>query len=632
MTRSRLALAAVVTAGVLGIAASVVLAATTWVAPLVPLPPWVLPPMAVGGTAILLIALAAPPGTVRAGVFVLGASVLVYPTFLGLACASAGGTSGPMNEVLTGFAMTGHLVPLVMLQLLPVLAMRAVAGRPARWVPQLIVVVNAVDIALPVAAHALPDAAPALMPLGTVLWVGAAAFAPIVTWVAVARTSGEVRHRAVLIAVASAISVLILSFCFVLGLSEHVQQIGAEASVAMLMIGFCIATASTAALVVLGVGPAGWWLGTVVLGRLLAGVLIGAVALAATGVALIGSAAGLGAWEAALVAGALGLAAGVGATRLHGWTARIVDPVAELRAELSAGSLTDGTLRARTERALQRAVNDPQLRLRIGHSDTGDPGGSAEGAGAAPGAISLTHSDPAAPQVFAEPSTAASARRVRRLADVSSLMWAVMLEGEVHRERARADLAATAERERLSRNLHDGLQSRLLGIALKLQLEGTRHPDPTTRGLVGETVASLRSAADEARVLADGRVPDALQRGGLQHAISEFVGGLGSFVRLDIPARRFPASTEETGYFVVGEAVGNALKHGAAQSIGVQVCDEGAVVTITVTDDGVGGADPRAGSGLRRLSERVAASGGILTVRDAHPHGTIVEASLPCGS
>lgn len=632
MTRRKVRFATVLSVGFVGIAASVVLAALAWPAPILPLPPWVLPVMAVAGSVILLTTIAAPPGSVRVGVFVLGASVLVYPTLLGLVCASIAGTSGPLSEVLVGFALTGHVVPLVMLQLLPVLAMRATAGHPSRWAPWLIIVVNVLDVVVLIAANTLPVTAPVLGPLSSLLWLGIAVFAPIVTWVVVNRTSGETRRRAVLIAISSVISVLILAFCFVLGLSERVQQIGEEGSLALLMLGFCTATVSTAALVVLSTGRTpGWWLRTGVLGRLLAGVLVGAMVLAATSVALIGAAAGLGAWEAALIAGALGLAAGVAGTRLHGWTTRIVDPVAELRAELNAGSLTDGTLHARIERVLQRAVNDPQLRLMVGPVDASlTTTDSSRRTGPSP--VALTRNQhPAAPQVFAAPSSPASAHRVRRLADVSSLMWAVMLEAEVGRERARADIAATAERERLSRNLHDGLQSRLLGIALKLQLEGTTHPDPTTRGLVDETVASLRSAANEARVLAEGRVPDALQRGGLHDAVHEFVGGLGSFVLLDIPAQRFPAPTEETGYFVVGEAVGNAIKHGTAQSVGVQVRGEGAVLTITVTDDGVGGADPRAGSGLRRLSERVAASGGILTVRDAHPHGTIVEASLPCG-
>ena len=619
----RLLLTGVLVAGMAVTGASIGLATLPWPDPLLPLPPWVLPIMALAGTVVALLAVRCPPGPVRAGVLVLAVSVLAYPLFLGAACASLG-ESELAGGIVVGLAMTGHIVPLVMLQLLPVLAMRSVSGRPSRWVPGVIIVLNGVDVVMVIAANALPVTASVLLPVSSVLWIALAAIAPIATWIAVTRTSGPMRHRAVLIAISSVISVLILAFCFALGLSEQVQRIGDAAGLAMLMIGFSVAAVSGAALVVVGVGPASnWWLRTRVLGRLLAAVLLAAVALVAVIVALIGAGADLGTWEVVLLAVSLGLITGIAGTRLHGWATRIVDPVAELRAELSAtGSLTDGTLRGRTELALQRAVNDPGLRLVI------------EGERAAAGSlIALTRNDdPRSLQVFAAPNGTASARRVRRLGDLSSLMWAVLLEGEVSRERARADTAAAGERERLSRNLHDGLQSRLLGIALNLQLEGTSQPDPTTRGLIDETVAALRSAANEARVLADGRVPDALQRGGLRDAVGELVGALGSFVLLDIPAQRFPSTVEETGYFVVGEAVGNAIKHGTSRSIGVQVRGDhdGRVLTVTITDDGVGGADPRAGSGLRRLSERVAASGGILTVREANPHGTIVEASLPC--
>ena len=97
--------------------------------------------------------------------------------------------------------------------------------------------------------------------------------------------------------------------------------------------------------------------------------------------------------------------------------------------------------------------------------------------------------------------------------------------------------------------------------------------------------------------------------------------------------RRFAPEIEATGYFVVSEAVSNAIKHGRARRVQVRVeptCSE--QLMIMVTDDGDGGADPRLGSGLRGLAERVAASGGLLVVRDGVAAGTVVEASLPCGS
>ena len=95
---------------------------------------------------------------------------------------------------------------------------------------------------------------------------------------------------------------------------------------------------------------------------------------------------------------------------------------------------------------------------------------------------------------------------------------------------------------------------------------------------------------------------------------------------------RFAPEVEATGYFVVSEAVSNAIKHGRAEQVRVRVERDADQLVIMVSDDGLGGADPRLGSGLRGLAERVSASGGVLVVRDKTPTGTVVEASLPCGS
>ena len=145
-------------------------------------------------------------------------------------------------------------------------------------------------------------------------------------------------------------------------------------------------------------------------------------------------------------------------------------------------------------------------------------------------------------------------------------------------------------------------------------------------------MASLRDAVEDVRSLAGGRLPAILVHGGLRPALSDLVRPLTTVVDLAVPDRRFAAEVEAVGYFVVGEAISNAIKHSGAARVSVQVEQVGAALMIMVSDDGVGGADPRLGSGLRGLAERVAASGGALVVRDAVPTGTVVEASLPCGS
>ncbi len=191
----------------------------------------------------------------------------------------------------------------------------------------------------------------------------------------------------------------------------------------------------------------------------------------------------------------------------------------------------------------------------------------------------------------------------------------------------------TSPRRRLTQNLHDGLQGRLLGLALKLHLSGQELADPTARLLVDETMGSLRSIVEDVRSLGGGSVPEILAAEGLGPALRLLLAPVASMVRLELPEERLAPATEATAYFVVGEAVTNALKHARAKRISVSVDRPSAgSVAITVRDDGRGGADPRAGSGLRELSERVSAGGGSFLVRDGANGGTVVETVLPCAS
>jgi signal transduction histidine kinase len=101
-------------------------------------------------------------------------------------------------------------------------------------------------------------------------------------------------------------------------------------------------------------------------------------------------------------------------------------------------------------------------------------------------------------------------------------------------------------------------------------------------------------------------------------------------VHLSLPATRLPADVEATAYRVVSEALTNIVKHAGPCQVQAQVIRKDEVVTIRVADDGVGGADVRAGTGLRGLQERVHAAGGSLVVSEAPGHGTVLEVTLPC--
>ncbi|WP_244937843.1 sensor histidine kinase [Acidipropionibacterium jensenii] len=144
-------------------------------------------------------------------------------------------------------------------------------------------------------------------------------------------------------------------------------------------------------------------------------------------------------------------------------------------------------------------------------------------------------------------------------------------------------------------------------------------------------MVGLRDAVSQVRALAEGGAPPVLVTDGLGAALAHLVRPLDVVTQTRLPERRHSAEVEETAFFVASEAIANAVKHAGADHIEIAVEETGSVLTVIVTDEGVGGADLRLGTGLRGITERVAAFGGLLVVREARPRGTVVEASLPCG-
>ena len=350
--------------------------------------------------------------------------------------------------------------------------------------------------------------------VGTLLWLGSFVLAPVATWAGVRGTSGEIRRRAIVAALSSVVPVVIIAWCMTLGAAAETQGLSTDASVTALMVGFSLGTTGTAALVSAATGPEGaWLLRTAVIVRLLAVLLVAATALLATGVALGATEAGWGAQAALLIGIALTLAVGLVSVRLHGWAARAVDPSAELAEELAAlGDVADGEQRHSVQQVLRRLLADPGLTLlvRAGDGVWVDPAGVAVDP---PAPASGWPAAPEAARAVAVGSEPETAGRLRRLGDCSRLLDAAVLEATVQRESARADDAARTERVRLSQDLHDGLQGRLLGIALNLQLSGHDVDDPAARLLVDQTVGSLRDAVDDVRSLAGGRLPSTLVEG-----------------------------------------------------------------------------------------------------------------------
>jgi signal transduction histidine kinase len=200
---------------------------------------------------------------------------------------------------------------------------------------------------------------------------------------------------------------------------------------------------------------------------------------------------------------------------------------------------------------------------------------------------------------------------------------------QIRESRRRLAGAHLEERRRMERDLHDGAQQRILAIALQLQSARVNGADAVLRDEVDRAIAHLGLTVQELRDLAAGLQPAALAGGGLRAAVEDLRSRLPLRIDLEVVDRRFSPEVEGAAWFVVAEAVANAVKHAQVDEVSISVSSTAEQLFVTVADAGVGGADPR-GRGLQGLADRVAALGGSLSVAPNLPSGTRVEAALPC--
>jgi signal transduction histidine kinase len=147
--------------------------------------------------------------------------------------------------------------------------------------------------------------------------------------------------------------------------------------------------------------------------------------------------------------------------------------------------------------------------------------------------------------------------------------------------------------------------------------------------MIDQAGDNLNSALRELRELAHGLHPAVLSQAGLAPALESVAERLPLPVRIEIPARRWGQTVETAAYFVACEALTNAVKHAAATQVSVRVSEESGGLHLTVTDDGAGGADPRAGSGLTGLRDRIAALGGTCAIDSPPGAGTTIAVTIP---
>jgi signal transduction histidine kinase len=223
-----------------------------------------------------------------------------------------------------------------------------------------------------------------------------------------------------------------------------------------------------------------------------------------------------------------------------------------------------------------------------------------------------------------------------RLSEFTELVATAIANAESRAElaasRARVVAASDQTRRRIERNLHDGTQQRLISVGLQLRAaEALASPDQgELRAQLSDAADGLTGAVAELQEISRGIHPAILSRGGLREALKALARR--SSVPVELHAAvdgELPEPVEVASYYLVSEALTNAAKHARASVLQVDAETDDGVVRLSVTDDGVGGADPEAGSGLVGLKDRVEALGGYLRISSAPGHGTALRATIP---
>ncbi len=318
--------------------------------------------------------------------------------------------------------------------------------------------------------------------------------------------------------------------------------------------------------------------------------------------------------------------------RLYPLRRAAYDAVAQLQHDVSQGRTTPEEL----EHVLAKALRDPELR--VGYRLPGAAGFvTADGVPAPPGGEPVLLAGTAVGVIVAR-SPQLTPELLRQVADrstssVETVRLRLELAGalrDVESSRSRLVQIGYEERRRLERDLHDGAQQRLVSLGMALRLAQRHLEDGTVEldDLLDQAVAELGTAVAELRQIAHGIRPSSLDDG-LDAAVARLVRALPVPVELDVRVGVLPDDVATTAFFVISEALANAVKHADASVIALRVSRQNGSVIVSVSDDGRGGAHLGSASGI---ADRVAALGGSLQVESPAGRGTVVKAALPCAS
>jgi PAS domain S-box-containing protein len=232
-----------------------------------------------------------------------------------------------------------------------------------------------------------------------------------------------------------------------------------------------------------------------------------------------------------------------------------------------------------------------------------------------------------------EPLPAGAERRVASFAElIATAVSNASTRSELIASRARIVAAGDEARRRIERNLHDGTQQRLIALGLDLQAVAAGIPDELADAHSGlERIGvDLESVLEDVRELSRGLHPGLLSQAGLGSSLRALARNSPVPVNLDVSVAERPAESIEIAvYYVVSEALANVAKHAQASEIAVTVNSSGGKVGATIEDDGIGGAEASAGSGLVGLIDRVEALGGRFALESPPGVGTRISVELP---
>lgn len=317
------------------------------------------------------------------------------------------------------------------------------------------------------------------------------------------------------------------------------------------------------------------------------------------------------------------------------------------RVDAFAARLHDGeTPPEGIEQVLRDALGDPDLRLFVWLPGSGtyadldglparvpepSPGRRVTRLGRGPAPLgAVAHAE----ELMARPGLLADVLRAAALpVEIARLRGELRgrLE-EVEESRARIVRAGYEERRRLERDIHDGAQQRLVALGMALRRVQRRlGADAEAVRALDEAVEDVADAVRDLREIARGLRPGMLDDG-LGPALADLARRTPLEVEVEAPEGRVPAEIETAAYYVVSEALANAVKHAGATRVSVTARRDDGRLVVSVADDGCGGAAPDPAGGLAGLADRVAAHGGEMALESPPGHGTRLEVVLPCGS